>query len=191
MHRISNPGLGYEHVLEAISELRGQMYERDKRDERNERKLDELTGINRALVGQVARMSSRIQALTLGEANGNELTGLVVLHVEDTELLRRAMDRRLESAGAIVLSAGGIREALSLIPAESTVDVALVDERLPDGNGTSLCKELKLIRPGIRTVVTSGYPVTRGESVDAVLDKSDATFDTIRRALLGLPSMHA
>ena len=72
-----------------------------------------------------------------------------VFLVDDHEVVRRGLidllsaDAELEVVG----EAGSVAQALARIPALQP-DVAVLDVRLPDGNGIELCRELCL---GYRT----------------------------------------
>ncbi|AOS60966.1 response regulator [Actinoalloteichus hymeniacidonis] len=67
-----------------------------------------------------------------------------VLLVDDHEVVRRGL-RDLLAAEAdieVVAEAGSVGEALAVAPA-ARPQVAVVDMRLPDGNGSTLCRELR------------------------------------------------
>ena len=68
------------------------------------------------------------------------LSGLSILIVEDEVLLRRQLGAYLEGAGAEVTGAGALAAARQLI-SDLSFDYALLDVRLPDGQGTDLLKE--------------------------------------------------
>ncbi|AHH93506.1 response regulator transcription factor [Kutzneria viridogrisea] len=74
---------------------------------------------------------------------------VTVLLVDDHEVVRRGLRDLLdgEDGVEVVAEAGGVQEALvlarSLRPA-----VAVVDMRLPDGDGVSLCRELRGLAEG-------------------------------------------
>ncbi len=67
-----------------------------------------------------------------------------VFLVDDHEVVRRGLRDLIDAADglAVVGEAGTVEEALSLLP-DSEADVAVLDVRLPDGNGVELCRELK------------------------------------------------
>ena len=60
-----------------------------------------------------------------------------VLVLEDEALLRRCLTRLLERSGHRVFPAGTIQEAREFLLTE-TVDAAILDVGLPDGNGLDL-----------------------------------------------------
>jgi two-component system, NarL family, response regulator DevR len=67
-----------------------------------------------------------------------------VLLVDDHEVVRRGLRDLLggEDGVEVVAEAGGVREALALASARRP-DVAVVDMRLPDGDGIGLCRDLR------------------------------------------------
>ena len=78
-----------------------------------------------------------------------------VLNVEDHAPSRFLRTRTLENAGYLVHEAGTAEEALSLAVAEPPIRLALLDVRLPDGDGFALCEQLKARQPGIPVVMIS------------------------------------
>jgi DNA-binding NarL/FixJ family response regulator len=67
-----------------------------------------------------------------------------VFLVDDHEIVRRGVADLLESQGDLVVvgEAATVAEALVRVPAVRP-DVAVLDVRLPDGNGVELCRELR------------------------------------------------
>ncbi len=78
--------------------------------------------------------------------------------VDDHEIVRRGIaDLLAADAGIeVVAEAGTIAQGLSRILA-TRPDVALLDVRLPDGNGIDLCRELRSQLDGIRCVILTAY----------------------------------
>jgi two-component system, NarL family, response regulator DevR len=78
-----------------------------------------------------------------GERNLKGVTVRVFL-VDDHEVVRRGLRDLIEAADdlTVVGEAGTAEEALALLP-PTDPDVAVLDVRLPDGDGVELCRELK------------------------------------------------
>jgi two-component system cell cycle sensor histidine kinase/response regulator CckA len=97
----------------------------------------------------------------LGEVNASaaDWQGMgTVLLVDDEEAIRALGARMLASLGFEVLTAADGREALSLY-AEHRGEIALVllDLTMPHMDGEEALRELRLIDPEVRVVMSSGY----------------------------------
>jgi signal transduction histidine kinase/CheY-like chemotaxis protein len=81
------------------------------------------------------------------------LHGLRVLVVEDEHVTRAAARRLLESEGATVTEAAGVRDALRLLH-DGPVNVLLLDLMLPDGSGHDVLAAVRDRRPaGLKTIL--------------------------------------
>jgi CheY-like chemotaxis protein len=81
-----------------------------------------------------------------------------VFLVDDHEVVRRGVAEVLEDDPGITVAgeAGSCAEALARVPAVRP-DVAVVDMRLPDGDGADLVRRLRERLPAIRCLVLSSY----------------------------------
>ena len=81
-----------------------------------------------------------------------------VFLVDDHEIVRRGVADLLESdPGLIVIGeAGSVAEATVLIP-RVRPDVAVLDVRLPDGNGVELCRDLRSSMPELGCLMLTSY----------------------------------
>jgi two-component system response regulator DevR len=81
-----------------------------------------------------------------------------VLLVDDHEIVRRGLRDLLHSEADIdvVAEAGGVGEALVQAQAHKP-DVAVVDMRLPDGDGVTLCRDLRALPDGPRCLVLTAF----------------------------------
>src|SRR5579875_2646321 len=93
----------------------------------------------RAQDGSSAHRSSRRGTeATMGRSEGQ----IRVFLLDDHELVRQGLRTLLEADGDMVVvgEAATAAEALARIPA-ARPDVAVLDVRLPDGNGVEVCRE--------------------------------------------------
>lgn len=83
---------------------------------------------------------------------------LTVFLVDDHEVVRRGVADLLEEDEelTVVGQASTVSEALARIPALRP-DVAVLDMRLPDGNGVELCRELRSALPELRCLILTSY----------------------------------
>ncbi len=79
-----------------------------------------------------------------------------VLIVDDEELLRSSMAKRLASEGLVVSECGNAARALALLDGEDA-HVAVVDVRLPDGDGMDLTREILRRSPGTLVILLTAY----------------------------------
>jgi two-component system, NarL family, response regulator DevR len=108
---------------------------------------------------------------TVRKAAGTTLTGTAgnpgrsvqdvvvrVLLVDDHEVVRRGLRDLLstESDVEIVAEAGAVDEAL-VRAAATKPDVAVLDMRLPDGDGLELCRRLRDLEPTPRCLVLTAF----------------------------------
>ncbi len=118
-----------------------------------------------------------------------------VFLVDDHEIVRRGIaelvdaERDLEVVG----EAGDVRQALARIPA-TRPDVAVLDVRLPDGNGIDLCREILSREPSIVCLILTAYDddeavrsaVLAGAAGYVVKDvRGQALVEAIRRVAAG------
>ncbi|SDP38195.1 DNA-binding response regulator, NarL/FixJ family, contains REC and HTH domains [Nakamurella panacisegetis] len=94
---------------------------------------------------------------------------LKVFLTDDHEVVRRGVADLLdeESDMTVVGQASTVAEALARIPA-ARPDVAVLDVRLPDGNGVELCRELRSMLPDLNCLMFTSYPDEQA-MVDAIM----------------------
>jgi DNA-binding NarL/FixJ family response regulator len=83
---------------------------------------------------------------------------LRVFLLDDHEIVRRGVADALESDPGIVVvgEAKNASEALARVPAMRP-DVAVLDVRLPDGDGVTVCRELRSRMPDLKVVMLTSY----------------------------------
>jgi two-component system response regulator DevR len=81
-----------------------------------------------------------------------------VFLVDDHEIVRRGIADLLEPEPdlEVVGEAGSVAEALARVPASSP-DVAVLDVRLPDGDGVELCRELRSRMPELHCLMLTSF----------------------------------
>ncbi|MGA2968196.1 MAG: response regulator transcription factor [Acidimicrobiales bacterium] len=78
--------------------------------------------------------------------------------MDDHEIVRRGLSELLGSQEdlQVVAQAGSLEEALTIDL--DPVDVAVLDVRLPDGNGVDLCRSLRESRPDLACLMLTSFP---------------------------------
>ncbi|MCU1344971.1 MAG: putative two-component system response regulator [Acidimicrobiia bacterium] len=83
---------------------------------------------------------------------------ITVFLLDDHEVVRRGIAELLQADGDIVVvgEAGTAQEALDRIPALSPA-VAVLDVRLPDGNGVEVCREIRSSCPSVQCLMFTSF----------------------------------
>jgi len=68
---------------------------------------------------------------------------MTVLVVEDDEIISEGLSISLEQEGYQVLKATTQAQAIELIQSDTAIDISLLDVNLPDGDGYTICKEIR------------------------------------------------
>ena len=97
-----------------------------------------------------------------------------VFLVDDHEVVRRGVAALLSAEEGIEIAgeAGNAEQALARIPA-ARPDVAVLDVRLPDGDGVSVCRELRSQMPDLACLMLTSY------------DDEDALFEAVMAGAAG------
>lgn len=118
-----------------------------------------------------------------------------VFVVDDHELVRRGLIDLISAEDdlAVIGQAGSVKEALEEI-AKVQPDVAVLDVRLPDGNGIELCREIRSIYPNMQVLMLTSFSddeallgaILGGASGFVIKDiKNLALLDAIRKVAQG------
>jgi two-component system response regulator DevR len=104
---------------------------------------------------------------------------ITVVLVDDHEVVRRGVRDLLsvEQDIEVIGEASDVAEALARIPALQP-DVAVLDVRLPDGNGVALCRDLKSSMPALNVLMLTSF------------SDDDALFDAILAGASGYVLKH-
>jgi CheY-like chemotaxis protein len=133
---------------------------------------------------------SHSEPLVAPAPGGNE----TILLVEDNAALRRATAQQVTALGYAVLEAEDAASALELLRGPQPVDLLFSDVVMPgDLDGVALARRAAAMRPGIRVLLSSGFPDAR--SADARSDDvrsvapgaADDPVETDRLPLLSKP----
>jgi two-component system response regulator DevR len=83
---------------------------------------------------------------------------LRVFVLDDHEVVRRGLRELLEAEGDITVvgDAGTARAAIAQIPL-ARPDVAVLDVRLPDGDGIEVCREIRSLSPGTACLMLTSF----------------------------------
>ena len=82
-----------------------------------------------------------------------------ILFVDDDSSIRALVSEILRAGGHRVIEAEDGRAALNLLRADDTIDYLFTDTVMPnDMNGVQLMTAARAIRPGLATLLASGYP---------------------------------
>ena len=78
-----------------------------------------------------------------------------LLIVDDDQAIRRSLALSFRKEFQILEAAAG-EEALEIIK-ETQVDIVLLDQRLPDADGTEVLKEIKRLSPDVPVIMLTAY----------------------------------
>jgi signal transduction histidine kinase len=99
------------------------------------------------------------EPLARGEPATPDARGATILVVEDEADVREVLAAELTNFGYRVLTAGDGPEALEVLGQESSIDLLFSDVVMPHGmTGDVLAREAQRRRPGLKILLTSGYP---------------------------------
>ncbi|MBI05925.1 MAG: two-component system response regulator [Rhodospirillaceae bacterium] len=118
---------------------------------------------------------------------GDDSQGKTLLIVDDDDAFRDRLVRAMENRGYEVTALASVNKAQLLAP-ELRPKFAVVDLRMPDGNGLDVVKALREVRDSTRIVILTGYgniatavAAVKVGAVDYLAKPADA--DAIHRAL--------
>jgi DNA-binding NtrC family response regulator len=80
-----------------------------------------------------------------------------ILIVDDEASLRTTLFRALDRKGYQVITSANVKEAETISQSDKPVDLAIVDLKLPDGDGIELMSRLRQIHPNIQVIILTGH----------------------------------
>lgn len=124
---------------------------------------------------------------TVGREPGS-VQSFSILLIDDHTVIRHGLRTLIESAlGHRVLEAGSADEGFALLQS-ATVDMVLVDARMPGEDGISFLRRAKAFRPSLPVLVLSTYDTE--DYVSGALENGangyllkDSTFDQLREGI--------
>jgi DNA-binding NarL/FixJ family response regulator len=122
-----------------------------------------------------ARVDRGVVCGSIGAVTDEKPAAVIrVFLLDDHEVVRRGVSDLLTDEPDIIVvgEAGTTAEALSRMPA-ARPDVAVLDVRLPDGDGVTVCRELRSQLPGLRCIMLTSFA------------DDDALFDAIMAGAAG------
>jgi DNA-binding response OmpR family regulator len=97
-----------------------------------------------------------------------------ILVIDDDEIIRETLSLALEEEGYCVDTAGSGEEAIEKSYA-NLYNLAIVDCRLPDIEGTKLLGKLRATKPKMGKIMLTGYP-SMENAIAALNERADAFF---------------
>jgi DNA-binding NtrC family response regulator len=85
------------------------------------------------------------------------MQGQRILIVDDEASLRTALFRALDRKGYQVITSATAKEAETVSQMDKALDLAIVDLRLPDGDGIELMSKLRALHPNIQVIILTGH----------------------------------
>jgi signal transduction histidine kinase/DNA-binding response OmpR family regulator len=101
-------------------------------------------------------LARKIRAV-LAELPGHEVVADKVLVVEDVPVIRMATVDMIEQIGLRASEAGDGPEALALLEKDPEIAVLITDLGLPGMDGRQLVEKARLLKPGLKVIIASGY----------------------------------
>ncbi len=83
------------------------------------------------------------------------MSSIKILLVDDEEIVRITLEAYLEDEGFSVISANSGEEALEML-ADQSIDIGIIDMRLPGIDGNTLISKLNKLRPEMKFIIHTG-----------------------------------
>ena len=89
--------------------------------------------------------------------HGASVQSLTILAVDDDGLVLMNTVAMLEELGHTVIEAGSGRRALELLRSNSSIDLVVTDQAMPNMTGTQLVREIQVGWPDMPVILATGY----------------------------------
>jgi CheY-like chemotaxis protein len=132
---------------------------------------------------ELARKIRGILAAPIQPLKSENVPGKVLV-VEDVPIIRMATVDMLEQLGLRAAEAGDGLEALAILESDPDIAILLTDLGLPGINGRQLVEKARLLKPGLKVIIASGYSSDasgHGPDVNHITKPFDVS--QLRRAL--------
>jgi len=104
---------------------------------------------------------------------------ITILIVDDETAITELMAARFLTRNFIVFKANNGKDALSQLDANNTIDVVILDVKMPGMNGLETLKLIKERHPLIEVIMLTGYPTVE----DAVDSLKLGAFDYLKKVV--------
>ena len=94
---------------------------------------------------------------TTDRDHGASVQSLTILAVDDDGLVLMNTVAMLEELGHTVIEAGSGRRALELLRSNSSIDLVVTDQAMPNMTGTQLIREIQVGWPDMPVILATGY----------------------------------
>ncbi len=175
-------GLGLSRVYGFVQQSGGAIW--------IESEVDQGTNIHICLPRATGAVTSLAQERPSAAKAKGEGTILVV---EDSDPLRKISVSLLHDAGYSTVTARNGTEALAMLKAGEPIDLLFSDIVMPRGmSGLQLAQEAVTLRPGLKVLLTTGFPHADATKEFAVLAKpfTEAELTRAVKAAIGVEATH-
>jgi CheY-like chemotaxis protein len=108
---------------------------------------------------------------------------MTILVADDEELVRTVVVRLLEFLGHEVVAVDGGKPALEELRERDDIDLAMLDEQMPDLRGSEVLVQMRTFRPDMPVILSSGNGVLESEDPHALVLGKPYRLDTLETAL--------
>jgi PAS domain S-box-containing protein len=144
-------GLGLSMIHGMAEQLGGRLTLKSRKGEGTTAELW-LPAVAADMAGTAARSDQLSAASAIAEAKPR-----VVLAVDDDFLVLMNTAAMLEDLGHTVFQANSGKRALEILKREKSIDLAVVDQAMPQMTGVQLIEAIRVDRPDLPIILATGY----------------------------------